>query len=58
MVQIEINDMAFNSIIEMKQKTEKMHNELLELISKLSDSTLSDKSSSVCRKFWLSDKSN
>jgi hypothetical protein len=34
----------------MRQKTENMQNDLLELISTLSDGTLSDGSSSVCKK--------
>ncbi|KAJ7903111.1 P-loop containing nucleoside triphosphate hydrolase protein, partial [Mycena leptocephala] len=37
----------FNSISEMKRQTETMHNELLELISTLSDGTISDRSSSI-----------
>ncbi|KAJ7819424.1 hypothetical protein B0H13DRAFT_1921785 [Mycena leptocephala] len=42
----EIGTMTFNSMDEMKQKTKDMHNELLELISMLSDDT-SDTSSLV-----------
>ncbi|KAJ7861934.1 hypothetical protein B0H13DRAFT_1726276 [Mycena leptocephala] len=38
---------VFNSVDEMKQKTENMYNELLELISTLSDGTLTDRSSSI-----------
>ncbi|KAJ7896529.1 hypothetical protein B0H13DRAFT_2338377 [Mycena leptocephala] len=38
---------VLNSIEEMRQKTENMQNDLLELISTLSDGTLSDGSSSV-----------
>jgi hypothetical protein len=36
------------NINEMKKKAASMHTELLELISTLSDGTVSDKSSSVC----------
>ncbi|KAJ7810219.1 hypothetical protein B0H14DRAFT_2607507 [Mycena olivaceomarginata] len=43
---IDIGIKNFKSIDEMKQKTEKMQHELLELISTLSDGTLSDGSSS------------
>ncbi|KAJ7787104.1 hypothetical protein B0H14DRAFT_3163428 [Mycena olivaceomarginata] len=38
---------SLDNVGEMKQRTESMHNELLELISKLSDGTVSDRSSSV-----------
>jgi hypothetical protein len=40
--------MVFDGIDEMKQKMENMHRELLQLISTLSDGTLSDTSSLVC----------
>ncbi|KAJ7706631.1 hypothetical protein B0H16DRAFT_1746850 [Mycena metata] len=39
--------MVFNSIIEVQKKAEDMHNDLLELVAMLSDSTVSDRSSSV-----------
>ncbi|KAJ7499964.1 hypothetical protein FB451DRAFT_48371 [Mycena latifolia] len=41
------NASMFNTIDEMKKNTEKMHFELLELISSLSDGTISDRSSSI-----------
>ncbi|KAJ7939814.1 hypothetical protein B0H13DRAFT_1850578 [Mycena leptocephala] len=44
---INIGTINFQTINEMKQKTDNMHNELLELISTFSDGTLSDTSSSV-----------
>ncbi|KAJ7791134.1 hypothetical protein B0H14DRAFT_3567829 [Mycena olivaceomarginata] len=42
---VNIGTINFNNINETKQKTENMHHELLELISTLSDGTLSDRSS-------------
>jgi hypothetical protein len=47
-IQNDIATVTFNSVVEMKQKTENMHNELLELIATLSDGTISDRCSSVC----------
>jgi hypothetical protein len=47
-MQIDIGTIHFRSIDEMKQKTENMHHELLELISSLSDDTSLDRSSLVC----------
>jgi hypothetical protein len=46
-ISIKIGTIVFNSIDEMKKQTQNMHNELLELISSLSDGT-SDRSTSVC----------
>ncbi|KAJ7478196.1 hypothetical protein FB451DRAFT_182425 [Mycena latifolia] len=40
---------VFNSISDLQNRTESLHNELLELISELSDGTLSDTTSSVYR---------
>jgi hypothetical protein len=56
-VQVEIGVITSNSINEMKQKTVNMHNEVLELIATLSDSTLSDRSSSVCVRIRCDTKS-
>ncbi|KAJ7927027.1 hypothetical protein B0H13DRAFT_1861789 [Mycena leptocephala] len=42
---IEIGTISFTGIVDMKQKTENMHNELLEFISTLSNSTSDDNSS-------------
>ncbi|KAJ7459373.1 P-loop containing nucleoside triphosphate hydrolase protein [Mycena latifolia] len=39
----------FNSIAEMQKRAENMHQELLELITTLSDGTMSDRSSSIYR---------
>ncbi|KAJ7927018.1 P-loop containing nucleoside triphosphate hydrolase protein [Mycena leptocephala] len=44
---IKIGTISFTGIVDMKQKTENMHNELLELISTLSDGTSDDRSSSL-----------
>ncbi|KAJ7480773.1 hypothetical protein FB451DRAFT_1446803 [Mycena latifolia] len=44
---IEAGVTVFDNIAEIQQKTEAMHKELLEMISKLSDATSSDRSSSV-----------
>ncbi|KAJ7493526.1 hypothetical protein FB451DRAFT_1490663 [Mycena latifolia] len=41
-----MDTIVFNDIIEMKKTAENTHNELLEMISSLSDGTLSDRSSS------------
>ncbi|KAJ7466976.1 hypothetical protein FB451DRAFT_1178233 [Mycena latifolia] len=42
-----MDTIVFNDIIEMKKTAENTHKELLEMISSLSDGTLSDRSSSV-----------
>ncbi|KAJ7767782.1 hypothetical protein B0H16DRAFT_1520739, partial [Mycena metata] len=38
---------VFNSVIEIQKKEQDMHNDLLELVAMLSDSTVSDRSSSI-----------
>ncbi|KAJ7136658.1 hypothetical protein C8R44DRAFT_848258, partial [Mycena epipterygia] len=47
-----------NDIAEMQGNTQKMHRELLELISTLSDATTSDRSSSIYQKFTSSQNSS
>lgn len=47
--------MVFNSITIMQNKIEAMHKDLLELISNLSDETMSEKSSFVCTPFYPTD---
>ncbi|KAJ7508971.1 hypothetical protein B0H11DRAFT_1901742 [Mycena galericulata] len=54
--QIETSATLFGTITEMQKKTEQMHWELLELISTLSEGTLSDRSSSIHR--WAEDSKN
>jgi hypothetical protein len=47
LIQIDNGTTLFGNISEMQKKSERMHKELLELISTLSDGTISDHSSSV-----------
>jgi hypothetical protein len=50
--QIKSPTTLLDNLAEMQKDTQNMHEELLELISNLSDATISDRASSVCLLCW------